>query len=141
MISATRNTNGFTIVELLIVIVIIAILASVSVMAFNGITTRAENTKTLSAVSAYVKAMQLHATKEGRFPRNNPAEYVCLPDNNNCGSEGGTCSGIGAVAANTSNAVYGEFKTILSALPSPSTQKISCASGGASAKLSGILYL
>ena len=33
----TRKSSGFTIVELLIVIVVIAILAAITVVAFNGV--------------------------------------------------------------------------------------------------------
>ena len=36
--------NGFTIVELLIVIVIIGILAAITIVAYNGITARAQTT-------------------------------------------------------------------------------------------------
>ena len=36
-----RNHTGFTIVELLIVIVVIAILAAITIVAFNGIQDRA----------------------------------------------------------------------------------------------------
>jgi prepilin-type N-terminal cleavage/methylation domain-containing protein len=40
-----KNVSGFTIVELLIVIVVIAILAAITVVAYNGIQTRANNSK------------------------------------------------------------------------------------------------
>lgn len=62
------KNRGFTIVELLIVIVVIAILAAISVVAYNGIQSRAENTKTLSAASAWAKSLQLYRTDKGVFP-------------------------------------------------------------------------
>lgn len=46
-----KSIRGFTIVELLIVIVIIAILATVTIVSYNGIQARAKNTKTVSAVT------------------------------------------------------------------------------------------
>lgn len=47
--------TGFTIVELLIVIVVIAILAVVTIIAFNGVVKQAENTQLLTAMDNYQK--------------------------------------------------------------------------------------
>lgn len=63
-----KKTYGFTIVELLIVIVVIAILAAISIVAYNGIQNRTENAKTVSAVSAWAKAMQVYKLDEGSYP-------------------------------------------------------------------------
>ena len=60
--------TGFTIVELLIVIVVIAILAAITIVAYNGIQVRAENTKTVSAVQAYRKALTKYAIEKGSYP-------------------------------------------------------------------------
>lgn len=53
---------GFTIVELLIVIVVIAILASISVVAYNGIQDRSRNSKVAADIGQIVKAIQLART-------------------------------------------------------------------------------
>ena len=63
-----KTINGFTIVELLIVIVVIAILAAITTVAYNGITTRAENNKTLAAALAFYKAMKMYETDKGEVP-------------------------------------------------------------------------
>ena len=47
-----RGVKGFTIVELLIVIVVIAILAAISIVAYNGIQSRANNTKIVSVTNS-----------------------------------------------------------------------------------------
>jgi prepilin-type N-terminal cleavage/methylation domain-containing protein len=47
------NKKGFTIVELLVVIVVIAILATISVTAYNGIQNRANNTAIQSDVKNF----------------------------------------------------------------------------------------
>ncbi len=54
---AKRNT-GFTIVELLIVVVVIAILAAITIVAFNGIQQRATNSALLSDIEQAVKKLE-----------------------------------------------------------------------------------
>ena len=49
-----KATSGFTIVELLIVIVVIAILASISVVAYNGIQQRSNNTRSTAAAKQLI---------------------------------------------------------------------------------------
>lgn len=44
-----HRREGFTIVELLIVIVVIAILAAISIVSYTGIQQRANNTVTIEA--------------------------------------------------------------------------------------------
>jgi prepilin-type N-terminal cleavage/methylation domain-containing protein len=60
--------SGFTIVELLIVIVVIAILAAITIVAYNGIQTRARNSQIISGVNAYRKAIELYAVDAGAYP-------------------------------------------------------------------------
>ena len=64
----TQKRTGFTIVELLIVIVVIGILAAITIVAFNGIQTRAKNTQTVSAVTNWAKAIRLYQVETGALP-------------------------------------------------------------------------
>jgi prepilin-type N-terminal cleavage/methylation domain-containing protein len=64
--SIMARTKGFTIVELLIVIVVIGILAAISIVAYNGIQNRAESAKVISQASAFVKGLYMWETSEGR---------------------------------------------------------------------------
>lgn len=60
--------RGFTIVELLIVIVVIGILASVTVVAFNGVSSRASNTQTISAVNDWAKLFKSYSATKNSVP-------------------------------------------------------------------------
>jgi prepilin-type N-terminal cleavage/methylation domain-containing protein len=63
-----QNKFGFTIVELLIVIVVIAILAAISIVAYNGIQNRAKSTALSQMVHSYVKVFELYKVDNGQFP-------------------------------------------------------------------------
>lgn len=64
-----RNVSGFTIVELLIVIVVIGVLASITVVAYTGIQDRARNSTVRGAMDTVEKALRLHAEIYGVYPR------------------------------------------------------------------------
>lgn len=68
MLIKVRPQKGFTIVELLIVIVVIGILAAITIVAFNGIQQRAQNTTTLSAANAWYKGLKQYQAEVGRLP-------------------------------------------------------------------------
>jgi len=53
-----KNRSGFTIVELLIVIVVIAILAAISIVAYNGIQDRARTSKINTDLALFDRAIQ-----------------------------------------------------------------------------------
>ena len=59
-----KNYSGFTIVELLIVIVVIAILAAITIVAYNGIRQQAENSATASELSQLQRRMQVEILQD-----------------------------------------------------------------------------
>lgn len=63
-----KNTSGFTIVELLIVIVVIAILAAVSVVAYSGMASRARDAQRKADAQQIVKALEMYYIDNGEYP-------------------------------------------------------------------------
>jgi general secretion pathway protein G len=63
-----KNTSGFTIVELLIVIVVIAILATISIVAYNGIQARARDNIRYADAKTIMKALELYKVDHGSYP-------------------------------------------------------------------------
>ncbi len=61
--------RGFTIVELLVVIVVIGILASIVIVAYNGIQDRAKSATVAGAINAYENMLRVYsASNGGQFP-------------------------------------------------------------------------
>jgi prepilin-type N-terminal cleavage/methylation domain-containing protein len=92
---------GFTIVELLIVIVVIAILAAISIVAYNGIQQRAANSQSLSVMNQWVKAFEVYRANTGDIPVIASGDKYCL----GTGFPGspGKCRAYQATGANTYN--------------------------------------
>lgn len=65
---AQRRQSGFTIVELLIVIVVIAILAAITIVAYNGIQSRANDTAVKNDLQALAKKFELYRVDNGVYP-------------------------------------------------------------------------
>ncbi len=130
-----QKIQGFTIVELLIVIVVIAILAAITIVAYNGITTRANNTQTFNAVAAHARAIGTYAADKSAYPI---SSYSCLgPSGTRCSNTTdatgvSTCGGYGQ--ATTQNSYLTALNPTTPNLPAPSSQTAQCggkAFGGA----------
>lgn len=94
----SSSTKGFTIVELLIVIVVIAILAAITVVAYNGIQQRANNTAIIDTASKTVRMVQAYVAANGVYPYAQGAGsgWVCVTSAVICTWDEGS-----AVPANT----------------------------------------
>lgn len=85
--------KGFTIVELLIVIVVIGILAAITIVAFNGVQQRANNTKRIATVNQIMKLIDGYTVTYGVYP--STATRCVTADN--------ACTNNSAIAATTDN--------------------------------------
>ncbi len=65
----TNKTAGFTIVELLIVIVVIGILAAITIVAYSGITARANTTKAQTNAVQTQKVAETYNAELSAYPK------------------------------------------------------------------------
>lgn len=63
-----RNNQGFTIVELVIVIAIIAILTAIGWVGYSGVTDRAKTAQVDSAVSNLRSYLDIYYAEQGSYP-------------------------------------------------------------------------
>lgn len=77
-----KTTSGFTIVELLIVIVVIGVLAAIVIVAFSGAQQRARNAQIKTGVIAYQKALNMYATLNNSYPVTSGCLGANYPSNN-----------------------------------------------------------
>ena len=75
--------QGFTIVELLIVIVVIAILAAISIAAYTNIQQRAKNTAIINAASQSLKIIQAYIAANGTYPLTSDGTF-CITVDSEC---------------------------------------------------------
>lgn len=83
----STSKRGFTIVELLIVIVVIGILASATAVAYGGLRSKASVNVAALTVKEYVKILEQYAiSNNDKFPQ---ADWACLGEPEHFIAEGG----------------------------------------------------
>lgn len=86
------KTGGFTIVELIMVIVIISILASITLVAYGGVQDRSKNTAIIDAASSVVKMVQVYASTNAAYPTT-VSTAVCVTTASGCDTYGTATGG------------------------------------------------
>ena len=113
-----KSSKGFTIVELLIVIVIIGILAGISIVTYTGMQERSRNMAIERAVSDYVKALGVYRTEYGTYPTTTSTCMGAVADYRN-----GGCMSVASAPAAPSATFETELKKVISPLPKPDNNK------------------
>jgi prepilin-type N-terminal cleavage/methylation domain-containing protein len=90
----TFKTRGFTLVELLIVIVVIAILAAITIVAYNGIQQRAHTSGQKTAASTLHKKMEAYYAINNAYPTFNSTANTITTALNSTSDSSLTGSGI-----------------------------------------------
>ena len=85
--------RGFTIVELLIVIVVIGILATISVVAYSNISQRAYNATVISSANNSMKMIQAYVAEYGKYPLvSSTSTTACVTTESGCTSTASVAS-------------------------------------------------
>ncbi len=63
-----RTNKGFTIIELVVVIVVMGILSAIGISSFSSIRTEAKNTQKLSQITVISEALEDYFVKNGSYP-------------------------------------------------------------------------
>ena len=74
-----KHHQGFTIVELLIVIVVIAILATITIVSYTGVQDRANDVRRQSDVNTITKTLEMYRISNGVYPTDIIAPVSPLP--------------------------------------------------------------
>lgn len=126
----SEDRGGFTIVELLIVIVVIAILAGLVIVTYSGIQQRARDTERKTDLKAIQGHLERYWADNAKYPlladmndatsggfrqvnfQGLPSEAFADPKNAGsqqlCGTASGTCYGYGLLPAGCDNATGGD---------------------------------
>jgi type IV pilus assembly protein PilA len=76
-----KKQQGFTLIELMIVVAIIGILAAVALPAYQDYTVRAKITEAIGMASAAKTSASEHVIAKGSWPANNSAAGYASPSN------------------------------------------------------------
>jgi prepilin-type N-terminal cleavage/methylation domain-containing protein len=106
--SQINHRRGFTIVELLIVIVVIGILATITIVAFNGVQNRAQAIASQSALSQASKKLAAYLVDSMTYPADQTAFNNLIPNTGATGFQysAGANSTSYCLTATTGTATY-----------------------------------
>lgn len=66
--SMRKTINGFTIIEMLVVITVIGIIAGITLVTYNGIQQRARTSQTVNAATQWIKGLMMYKARNGGLP-------------------------------------------------------------------------
>lgn len=120
MIKRGQN-KGFTIVELIIVIIVVAILASLVALAYGNAQIQARDTQMRDAADKFADAIKLMHVRAGMFPKGGYGSTVAVSSTTGCadGAEGWQSASYFAITGNPNyKCTIGDAAVAMGYLPS-----------------------
>ena len=106
LIHKREGSKGFTIVELLIVVVIIAILAAITLVTYNGIQQRANNAAIIDAASKSLRMIQAYIAANDKYPLVFASSNgVCVTVDTGCVTSSGSPFGANSTLINNVSSI------------------------------------
>lgn len=102
-----KSKSGFTLVELLVVIVVIGILAGITIVSYNGVQSRSRDARRKTDIANIAKAMEIYYGDNARYPT----------------PTGNTNSSINNTWYSSSDSSWGLLKTALADVDIPTDPK------------------
>ena len=79
MFNLRRGEKGFTLIEIMVVLVILGVLATISVPVYTNSVRKAKISEAISNVGSYGTAIRIHKMEKGDWPQTKPDGAKC-PD-------------------------------------------------------------
>ncbi len=113
MISIKSKQKGFTIVEIIIVIIVIGVLAGLVMNMVNSVQVRARNTQRTDTVKKYMTALALYVAENDAYPAITTGNTVCLGENyaDVSGNSIGDCRYLSGTSSEVDSAFNDQLRT------------------------------
>lgn len=147
--SKHATSKGFTVIELLVITIVITILATITVVSYNGLRERAYNARVITSAGQWIKALKLYSRFSGGIYKDSTVTtsgglYVCLGTSTSypaiTGYTANSCEWTGSAIGNYNTTFVSAVTGDVAPRDSPYTDSLSFSVNGTATRARGLLY-